>query len=145
MIDGHHKLPVKERNLTMNMQLSTNVRRIGVPAFGMGLGLLLLAALVLAALLSRSPSLAPRHSAAPHTAQNVPISGTGSAYDGGHYGSFKLAARTVPNLSAIGTGSVYDGGHYGSFKPAARTVQNVPISGTGSAYDGGHYGSFKNP
>jgi hypothetical protein len=73
---------------------------------------------------------------AARTSPNVPISGTGSAYDGGHYGSFTPAVRTSPNVPISGTGSAYDGGHYGSFTPAAHTSPNVPISGTGSAYNG---------
>jgi hypothetical protein len=86
---------------------------------------------------------------------NVPAFGTGSVYDGGHYGA---ALRRSPNLPVIGTGSVYDGDHYGDVStqrvvdPAAQGVMdylrvhgtlvappvnsNVPISGTGSAYDG---------
>jgi len=89
---------------------------------------------------------------------NVPISGTGSAYDGRSYrtqpyvltrpanmpsdGSayvgylIRRAAATNPNVPISGTGSAYDGGHYTS-APAVRNP-NVPISGTGSAYDGGH-------
>ena len=39
---------------------------------------------------------------------NVPVIGTGSAYDGRHYGS-----APIKRLD-FGTGSVYDGGHYGS-------------------------------
>jgi hypothetical protein len=93
---------------------------------------------------------------------NVPISGTGSAYDGGAYGSLRQALRIPnsvahapaaapvaapalrnPNVPISGTGSAYDGGHYTGVLPAQGVSPNpnVPISGTGSAYDGGHYGS----
>jgi len=71
------------------------------------------------------------------------VAGSGSSYDGSAYVEY-LAARPAasnPNVPAIGTGSVYDGGHYGSSISAPQTAPNVPISGTGSAYDGGHYGS----
>jgi hypothetical protein len=44
------------------------------------------------------------------------------------------AARN-PNVPISGTGSAYDGGSYVTKRPAARNP-NVPISGTGSAYDG---------
>jgi hypothetical protein len=70
---------------------------------------------------------------------NVPITGTGSAYDGSHYGSLVSAPQTAPNVPISGTGSAYDGGHYGSSIPALLRSPNVPISGTGSAYDGGDY------
>jgi hypothetical protein len=43
------------------------------------------------------------------------------------------AARN-PNVPISGTGSAYDGGSYVTKRPAARNP-NVPISGTGSAYD----------
>jgi len=93
---------------------------------------------------------------------NVPISGTGSAYDGRSYrtqpyvltrpanmpsdGSAyvgylirRAAAPHNPNVPISGTGSAYDGDHYTS-APVVRNP-NVPISGTGSAYDGDHYTS----
>jgi hypothetical protein len=44
------------------------------------------------------------------------------------------AARN-PNMPVIGTGSAYDGGSYGTRQPAARNP-NIPVIGTGSAYDG---------
>src|SRR3954471_2996254 len=47
--------------------------------------------------------------------------------------------RTSPNVPISGTGSAYDGGHYTGALPVTRVSPNVPISGTGSAYDGGHY------
>jgi hypothetical protein len=75
-----------------------------------------------------------RPAAAPQTAPNVPAIGTGSVYDGGHYGA--APATVNPNRPAIGTGSAYDGGHYGSPVMAPQTSPNVPISGTGSAYNG---------
>jgi hypothetical protein len=46
-----------------------------------------------------------------------------------------VAAPRNPNVPISGTGSAYDGGSYGTVRPAARNP-NVPISGTGSAYDG---------
>jgi hypothetical protein len=45
-------------------------------------------------------------------------------------------ATVTPNVPAIGTGSAYDGGHYGSPVSAPQTSPNVPIRGTGSAYNG---------
>jgi hypothetical protein len=44
------------------------------------------------------------------------------------------AARN-PNVPVIGTGSAYDGGSYVTRRPAVRNP-NVPVIGTGSAYDG---------
>ena len=72
---------------------------------------------------------------------NVPISGTGSAYDGGHYVDLPPAKRVSPNVLDFGTGSVYDGGHYGDWQPATRISPKRLDFGTGSVYDGGHYGS----
>jgi hypothetical protein len=40
-----------------------------------------------------------------------------------------------PNIPVIGTGSAYDGGSYGTQRPATRNP-NIPVIGTGSAYDG---------
>ena len=40
-----------------------------------------------------------------------------------------------PNVPVIGTGSAYDGGSYVTKRPVLRNP-NVPISGTGSAYNG---------
>src|SRR6266508_4490933 len=69
---------------------------------------------------------------------NVPVIGSGSAYDGGHYTGSLPVNHVSPNVPISGTGSVYDGGHYGGFVSVPRASLNVPISGTGSAYDGGH-------
>ena len=44
------------------------------------------------------------------------------------------AARN-PNMPVIGTGSAYDGGAYVTEQPAAHNP-NMPVIGTGSAYDG---------
>jgi hypothetical protein len=44
------------------------------------------------------------------------------------------AARN-PNVPVIGTGSAYDGGAYVTKRPAVYNP-NVPVIGTGSAYDG---------
>ena len=69
---------------------------------------------------------------------NVPISGTGSAYDGGHYTGAQPAKRVSPNVPISGTGSAYDGGHYGSALPTGNaTVQRLDF-GTGSVYNGGN-------
>jgi hypothetical protein len=43
---------------------------------------------------------------------NMPISGAGSAYDGGAYGTSPATTTPNPNTPVIGTGSVYDGGTY---------------------------------
>ena len=99
---------------------------------------------------------------------NAPAIGTGSVYDGGHYGSPVSAPQTSPNVPISGTGSAYDGKHFGGVtaptvaldaaqqgvmdyvrahdavegQQAPATVNpNVPAIGTGSVYDGGHYGS----
>ena len=122
----------------MNAQLSTNLRRIGLPAFSVGMGILLAGAAIVAATLSHPVAPARRDAVRPalQTSVNVPISGTGSAYDGKHYGS--VAPQTSVNVPISGTGSAYDGKHYGGFEWAPRSSANVnvPISGTGSAYDG---------
>jgi hypothetical protein len=65
---------------------------------------------------------------------NTPITGTGSAYDGGAYVQERPAARN-PNTPIAGTGSAYDGGAYVQERPAMSSP-NTPITGTGSAYDG---------
>ena len=108
-------------------------------------------ALLLAALLftltlalrpnTHAPASAPAVQQAAPAARNpnVPITGTGSAYDGSHYGSLVSAPQTALNVSISGTGSANEGGHYGSSIPALLRSPNVPISGTGSAYDGGDY------
>ena len=44
------------------------------------------------------------------------------------------AARN-PNMPVIGTGSAYDGGTYVTERPAVRNP-NMPVIGTGSAYNG---------
>jgi len=64
---------------------------------------------------------------------NVPISGTGSAYDGRSY-------RTQPYVLTRPANMPSDGSAYVGYliRRAAATNPNVPISGTGSAYDGGH-------
>ena len=64
---------------------------------------------------------------------NVPISGTGSAYDGHSY-------RTQPYVLTRPANMPSDGSAYVGYliRRAAATNPNVPISGTGSAYDGGH-------
>src|SRR4051794_30083161 len=55
-------------------------------------------------------------------------------------------ATVNPNVPISGTGSAYDGRHYGSSVPTAMPANpNVPISGTGSAYDGRHYGNSVEP
>src|SRR6476661_8197058 len=51
------------------------------------------------------------------------------------------AQRVSPNVPVIGTGSAYDGGHYGSAVTTGRATIKRLDFGTGSAYDGGHYGS----
>jgi hypothetical protein len=74
---------------------------------------------------------------------NIPISGAGSAYDGGAYVQYLLAEPA----QLAGAGSAYDGSAYIQYllaAPAAEPAQlivtspSVPISGTGSAYDGGN-------
>jgi hypothetical protein len=47
------------------------------------------------------------------------------------------AARN-PNMPVIGTGSAYDGQSYVTERPVARNP-NMPVIGTGSAYDGQSY------
>ena len=78
--------------------------------FSAGIGILLAGAAIVAATLSRPAAPAPL--TAVHRAtlnRSVPISGTGSAYDGGHYGGFVWAPRTSPNVPISDTGSAYDG------------------------------------
>lgn len=118
----------------MNAQLSTNLRRIGLPVVSVGLGLLLIGAAIVAATLSR-PS-APARQAVVHPvsiSQGVPIRDTGSAYDGGEYNSKRLATHTL-NGPISGTGSVYDGGQYIGTLPMRHVSPSLPIIGTGSAY-----------
>ncbi len=69
---------------------------------------------------------------------NMPVIGTGSAYDGQSYASAVRQAAPAarnPNMPVIGTGSAYDGGAYVTERPAAHNP-NMPVIGTGSAYDG---------
>ena len=89
---------------------------------------------------AQAPAAAPAIQQAAPAARNphVPISGTGSAYDGGTYGAVRPAAHN-PNRALVGTGSAYDGGAYGITRPAARTWPSVPVMGTGSVYDGQSY------
>src|SRR5262249_9169086 len=140
--DGDRR-PAKERNHTMNAQLSANLRRIGLPAFSVGLGVLLVGAAIIAATLTR-PSAPARHVAVQSApvSRGVPIQGTGSAYDGRHYGAVQAAPRTSSNLPIVGTGSAYDGGRYGGFVWASPTAPNLSAIGTGSVYDGKHYGAL---
>jgi len=65
---------------------------------------------------------------------NVPISGTGSAYDGRSYRTQPYVLTRPANMPS--DGSAYVG--YLIRRAAAPHNPNVPISGTGSAYDGGH-------
>jgi len=85
---------------------------------------------------AQPPAADPAIQQAAPVARNphVPISGTGSAYDGGTYG-----ATHNPNIPVVGTGSAYDGGASGITRPAARTWPGVPVAGTGSAYNGRSY------
>src|SRR5262245_10439948 len=80
-----------------------------------GAAALLVAALIFTIALTlrpnaQVPAAAPAIQQAAPAARNphVPISGTGSAYDGGAYGITRPAARTWPSVPAVGTGSVYD-------------------------------------
>jgi hypothetical protein len=115
--------------------------------FQRGAAALLLAVVILTltllALLPNTPApVAPpvvRQAAPAARNPNVPISGTGSAYDGGHYGSRVPAPRASSNVPISGTGSAYDGGHYGAAVPVLRTTLDLSTIGTGSVYDGGHY------
>jgi hypothetical protein len=86
---------------------------MGRPAFSIGLGILLIGAAIIAATLSR-PAAPARHAVVRPVviSQGVPIRGTGSAYDGGHYVDWQPAKRVSPNVPIRGTGSAYDGGHY---------------------------------
>ena len=130
----------KERNHTMNASLSTNLRRMGRPAFSVGLGILLIGAAIGATTLSRPSAPARQAVVRPVSiSQGVPIQGAGSAYDGGHYGGFVSAPHTLLNLPISGTGSAYDGGHYSAVIPAPRASLGLAAIGTGSVYDGGHY------
>jgi hypothetical protein len=129
-------------NLRSTLSNTTSVQR----------GSAALAALVLMALIGALLIYLSRPSAqaiptarvsvpAPRVSPNVPVIGTGSVYDGGHYGGLRPAPRVSPNVPVIGTGSVYDGGHYGSAIPTgSATIKRLGF-GTGSVYDGGHYGS----
>jgi len=103
----------KERNHTMNAQLTTTLRRIGLPAFSAGMGALLVVAAIFAATLSRPAAPAPHDALrqATHVAPN-------------------------PNRPISGTGSAYDGRDYSAAAPRVSSNSNVPISGTGSAYNG---------
>ena len=74
-----------------------------------------------------------------HRGNNVPVIGTGSAYDGGHYVDTLPIRHSLPNLSKIGTGSVYDGGHYVDTPVSTlRVSPNLSKIGTNSVYDGGN-------
>lgn len=67
---------------------------------------------------------------------------TGSAYDGGAYGSVRApAAATTRSPIRHAGSSAYDGGAYTSAHKPARNAYRSPIQGTGSAYDGGASGS----
>jgi len=84
---------------------------------------------------------------------NVPVVGTGSAYDSGAYGVRRPA---LPNLNVqVGTGLVSDGSAYmeylieqaarrsmGPARPAAPNP-NVAVVGTSSAYNGGSYSTAR--
>jgi hypothetical protein len=101
--------------------------------------LVLMAALVFALTLAVRPSTrvpAPlstvRQAAPAATNPNLPVIGTGSAYDGGHAATPRRAASALP---VIGTGSAYDGRAYLAGQPAVHSP-NTPAIGTGSAYDG---------
>src|SRR5436190_1194455 len=108
-----------------------------------------LAALVLMALIGALLIYLPRPSAlsiptarvsvpAQRVSPNLPVIGTGSAYDSGHYTGSLPAQRVSPNLPVIGTGSVYDGGHYGSAVPTGSATVKQPGFGTNSVYNGGN-------
>jgi hypothetical protein len=106
-----------------------------------GTAALLMAAVIFTLILALRPNThapvsapAVRQSAPAARNPNVPVIGTGSAYDGGSYVTERPAARN-PNVPVIGTGSAYDGGSYVTERPAVRNP-NVPVIGTGSAYDG---------
>ena len=80
-----------------------------------GMAALLLAALIFTLILALRPNThtpastpAIRQAAPAARNPNVPISGTGSAYDGGSYVTKRPTVRN-PNVPVIGTGSAYDG------------------------------------
>jgi hypothetical protein len=106
--------------------------------------LLLAAALIFALTLilrpnTHAPAATPavRQAALAARNLNVPISGAGSAYDGGTYSAVQPAAHNS-NVSIRGAGSAYDGGTFSAVQPAAHN-SNVSIRGTGSTYDGKAY------
>jgi hypothetical protein len=99
---------------------------------------------------------------------SAPISGAGSAYDGGAYVEYLLSspAAQTPNVPISGAGSAYDGGAYGAARSASaltrvpyeagwqlydngwaggpRTLpQSQTGSGAGSVFDGGAHGTVR--
>jgi hypothetical protein len=106
-----------------------------------GAAALLMAALMFTLTLALRPSThapastpAVRQAAPAAHNPNMPLIGTGSAYDGGAYVTERPAVRN-PNVPVIGTGSAYDGRAYVTERPAVPNP-NMPVIGTGSAYDG---------
>jgi hypothetical protein len=104
--------------------------------------LVLMAALVFALTLALRPSThvpAPpstvRQAAPASISPNLPVFGTGSAYDGGHAATPRTPRRAASALPVFGTGSAYDGRAYLAEQPSVRSP-NTPAIGTGSAYDG---------
>jgi len=80
-----------------------------------GAALLLIAALIFTLALALrpttrapAPTLAVRRAGPAVRNPNVPVIGTGSAYDGGSYVTQRPAVRN-PNMPVIGAGSAYDG------------------------------------
>jgi hypothetical protein len=147
----HHDALIEQTHRRNTMKAYNNLRTMIHSTFWFQLSVAALAALLLATAigigLARLPYPVVQAPAAPRVRlavpalrnPNVPISGTGSAYDGGAYGTVRPATHN-PNVPISGTGSAYNGGAYGT-RPAARNP-NVPISGTGSAYNGGAYGAL---
>jgi hypothetical protein len=80
-------------------------------AFWIGLSILLISAAIVTAVPSRTaPIAAPKANIARPAPvnPNVPISGTGSAYDGRDYQTVPRPALFNPNVPISGTGSAYN-------------------------------------
>src|SRR5262245_35615554 len=76
---------------------------------------------------------AVQHAAPAARDPNVPINGTGSAYDGGQYSATRPATFSS-SVPVVGTGLAYDDAARGVGRPVTHNP-NVPLVGTGLAYN----------
>lgn len=132
-------MTAKTLQQTLSQARNANIVRI----VSIGLALALLVAGALAYFSIARPSGSVRVAAPPPSALRSPASpaqlSTGSAYDGGSYGSLRAPASIqTGNPILHASNSAYDGGDYdSSLAGSPQRVRDIPaLHSTGSAYDG---------